>query len=71
VLRAVADAHCVDYHMAGKSLAGGRWMGLTDTFCHHPLVHARGTIVIVIIIEMAHAIILRNSSMGNDADLEA
>jgi hypothetical protein len=28
-------------------------MGLTDTFYHHPLVHARGTIVIVIIIVMA------------------
>jgi hypothetical protein len=53
VLRAVADAHCVDYHMASKSVAGGRWMGLTDTFCHHPLVHARGTIVIVIIIVIA------------------
>lgn len=46
-------------------------MGLTDTFCHHPLVHARGTVVIVIIIEIAHAIILRDSSMGNDAELEA
>jgi hypothetical protein len=53
MLRAVADAHCVDYHMASKSVAGGRWMGLTDTFCHHPLVHARGTIVIVIIIVIA------------------
>ena len=53
MLRAVADAHCVDHHMAGKSLAGGRWMGLIDTFCHHPLVHARGIIVIVIIIVIA------------------
>jgi hypothetical protein len=37
----------------------------------HPLVHARGFIVIAIAIAITHAILLRNSSMGTDADSEA
>jgi hypothetical protein len=44
--------------------------GLADKKLH-PLVHARGLIVIVMAIAITHAILLRNSSMGTDADSEA
>jgi hypothetical protein len=44
--------------------------GLADRNLH-PLVLARGPIVIVMTIAITHAILLRNSSMGTDAESEA